>query len=351
MSQFLNEIMEQPASTQATLDYYISPAGQRELGNLRNMIRSGKPNKLIFTGMGSSFFVSYAASLLFNKLGIASFAMNTSELLHYQLPILDSKCMVVCVSQSGESYEVVKLLEKIPEDVMCIGVSNEEKSSLTRSAKEVLITRAGKEERTSTKTYLATTLVMFILGWFLADLWNAEKVKKINKMIKSMKDILGRRSELTRNMSDFLGDVEFVQFIGRGPSYSTVLQSELMFKEGARVAAAGTLGGEFRHGPMEMVKPGFKSILFAPEGKTYSQSVKMAEDIAKYNGKVVMVTNTDCHGISDSNIMPILVEQPDEYLFSIQSTVPVQLLVNDLALSKGYEPGQFVHGGKVTLTE
>ncbi len=78
MSQFLNEIMEQPASTQATLDYYISPAGQRELGNLRNMIRSGKPNKLIFTGMGSSFFVSYAASLLFNKLGIASFAMNTS---------------------------------------------------------------------------------------------------------------------------------------------------------------------------------------------------------------------------------------------------------------------------------
>jgi len=351
MNRFLNEIMEQPAATEATLNFYLSPEGEKKLENFRKLIGYGQISRLIFTGMGSSYFVSYAASSLFNKLGIYSNAINTRELLHYQLPILDSRTALVCVSQSGESFEIVKLLEKIPESVLCIGVCNEESSSLTKSAREVLITRAGREERTSTKTYLATTLVLFILGWYLADLWNPERKEMVRKLIAGINDIVGRRSALALDILGFLGEVEFVQFIGRGPSYSTALQSELMFKEGARVAAAGALGGEFRHGPMEMVKPGFKSILFAAEGKTYSQSVKMAKDIAKYHGKVVIITNKDNHGISDSKILPVVIDQPDEYLFSIQSIVPVQLLVNDLALSKGYEPGQFVHGGKVTLSE
>jgi len=101
---------------------------------------------------------------------------------------------------------------------------------------------------------------------------------------------------------------------------------------------------------MEMVKPGFKSILFAAEGETYNQSVKMASDIAKYGGKVLVITNKDPE-IPDSNVKVILINQPNEYLYSIQSIIPVQLMVNHLALTEGYEPGNFVHGGKVTLAE
>jgi glucosamine--fructose-6-phosphate aminotransferase (isomerizing) len=99
-----------------------------------------------------------------------------------------------------------------------------------------------------------------------------------------------------------------------------------------------------------MVKPGFKSVLFAAAGITYNQSIKMAADIAKFNGKVLLITNKDPK-ISDSNIKVILINQPDEYLYSIQSIIPVQLMVNKLALIEGYEPGNFVHGGKVTLAE
>jgi len=351
MNKFLNEIMEQPQSTEATLNYYLEPDGMRKLENLRKLILRDKTPKIIFTGMGSSYFVSYAASSLFNKLGINSCAMNTSELLHYHLSMVTNKTAVVCVSQSGESFEVVRLLEKLPEDVLCIGVSNEERSSLTKSADEVLMTLAGKEEMTSTKTYVTTTLVLFILGWYLAGDWAEERVNQIRKLITGMKGILGSHEGLTSEVLGFLGKFEFIQFIGRGPSYSTALQSELMFKEGARVPAAGTLGGEFRHGPMEMVKEGFKAVLFAAEGKTYNQSVRMAKDIAKYKGKVVLITNRIDHGATDKNIMAIAIDQPDEYLFSIQSIVPVQLLVNEFALKNGYEPGRFTHGGKVTLSE
>ncbi len=70
-----------------------------------------------------------------------------------------------------------------------------------------------------------------------------------------MEKILATQNDLVTDVSDFLGDIEFMQFIGRGPSFSTAQQCELMFKEAAKRAAAATLGGEFRHGPMEMVGP------------------------------------------------------------------------------------------------
>jgi glucosamine--fructose-6-phosphate aminotransferase (isomerizing) len=351
VNKFLNEIIGQPEAVDATLSYYLTNDGVEKLKNLRQLVCNEQIDHIIFTGMGSSYFVSYAASCLFNSLGLRSCAINTSELLYYHYPMIDKETVVVPVSQSGESVEVVRLLEKLPKDVLCIGVSNEEHSSLTKKAKEVLLSQAGKEEMTSTKTYTSLTLVMFILGWFLANLWGEEKIRQIRKLRSGMEKLLATPSDLVTDALEFLGDIEFMQFIGRGPSFSTALQCELMFKEAARKPAAGTLGGEFRHGPMEMVGPGFTSLLFAAEGPTYSQSIMMATDTAKYEGKVVLITNKNPHGASDRNIKVITIDQPDEYLFSIQSIIPVQLIVNHLASMDGKLPGTFVHGSKVTLKE
>jgi glucosamine--fructose-6-phosphate aminotransferase (isomerizing) len=350
MNKFLSEIICQPKSLEVTLDYYSSTEGEKRLKKIQELFHKENFQQIIFTGMGSSFFTSYAAACLFNSVGIHSFVVNTSELLYYHFALVTEKTLIVCISQSGESFEVVKLLKKLPANIFCIGVTNEEKSTLSMTAKVSLLSKAGREEMTSTKTYTSISLVTFILGWYLTGKWGQGKISQVKKLITGFGELLTGHENLVKDIFDFLGDIKFLQFIGRGPSYSTVLQSELMFKEAAKVAAAGTLGGEFRHGPMEMVKPGFKSILFAAEGKTYNQSIKMAGDIAKYNGKVLIITNKDPK-ISDSNINAILINQPDEYLYSIQSIIPVQLIVNHLALVKGFEPGNFVNGGKVTLME
>ena len=53
------------------------------------------------------------------------------------------------------------------------------------------------------------------------------------------------------------------------------LQGALMIMEAARNPAAGIFGGEFRHGPLEMSKKGFRAIVFAPLGVTYEQGIKL----------------------------------------------------------------------------
>lgn len=350
VNKFLTEILGQSESLDATLKYYLSHNGEGKLKKVRELFLKENFQQIIFTGMGSSYFTSFAASCFFNNLGIHSLAVNTSELLYYNSSLITEKTLIVCISQSGESIEVVKLLDKLPKNIFCIGISNEEKSSLTKKANEFLLSKAGREEMTSTKTYTSMTMLIFILGWYLTDVWGKQKVLQLKEMIAGIDGLLENHKNLIADEFNFLGDIEFLQFIGRGPSFSTALQCELMFKEAARVPSAATLGGEFRHGPMEMVTQGFKSILFAAEGSTYDLSIKMASDIAKSKGKVILITNKDPHK-SDRNIKTMTINQPDEYLFVIQGIIPVQLMVNHLALLKGLTPGNFINGRKVTLLE
>ncbi|HXX64757.1 MAG TPA: SIS domain-containing protein [Bacteroidota bacterium] len=350
MNKFLKEILEQPESFNATLDYYAGGDGETVLKKVGDLYRTGRFQQIFFTGMGSSYFTSYAASCLFNSLGIRSFAVNTSELLYYHFSSITEKTLLVCSSQSGESIEVVKLLDSLPKNVVAVGVTNEATSSLRTKAREVLLIKAGREEMTSTKTYTSTTLLMFILGWSLAGLWGKEQMSQIRKLATDTEEYLAEQQEAIKDEIGFLGEISFLQFIGRGPSYATALQSELMIKEAAKIPSAGALGGEFRHGPMEMVGPGFKSVLFAADGKTYAQSVRMAADIAKYDGKAILIANKDPQ-LSNQGVRTITIPQADEYLFSIQSIIPVQLMTNHLAVAGGYDAGTFVHGGKVTLKE
>jgi glucosamine--fructose-6-phosphate aminotransferase (isomerizing) len=350
MKKFLEEIFEQPAALERTLQYYISPEGKDLLEKLNNTIKAEHFEQVIFTGMGSSFFTSHAASILFNSLKINSFVINSSELLHYNLNLFRKKTLLISLSQSGESFEVRQLLNKLPSNVYCVGITNEADSTLAKRADIALLGMAETEEMTSTKTYVVTTLVSFILGWYLAGIWNDERKKMINDLIANFKTTLANYHLWMNDALTFLGDIQTIQIIARGPSFSTASQSALMFKEATRIPATGILGGEFRHGPMEMVSEGFKAILFAADGKTYSQSIKMAEDINEFGGKVLIITNKKLP-ISNKNIMQIFINEPDEFLFSIQSIIPVQLFIDSYAKSNGREAGNFYRGAKVTTTE
>jgi glutamine---fructose-6-phosphate transaminase (isomerizing) len=350
MNKFLEEISEQPDALDRTLQYYINSDGRELLDELKDIITTERFEQILFTGMGSSYFTSYAASCLFNSLGIRSYSINSSELLHYNLCLLTRKTLLVSFSQSGESFEARELLKLLPSNVYCIGITNEAESTLARNANIAMLTMAGKEEMTSTKTYVVATLVAFILGWHLSGCWNNEKINMVKRLTGNFKTSLTDYHLWLDDILAFLGDFQTIQIIARGPSFSTASQSALMFKEATRIAATGILGGEFRHGPMEMVTEGFKSILFAPDGKTFVQSIKMAEDIIAFGGKVLVITNKKIR-LSNENFMQLFIDEPDEYLFSIQSIIPLQLFIDSYAKSRGFEAGSFSRGSKVTTIE
>ncbi|HZY24294.1 MAG TPA: SIS domain-containing protein [Bacteroidales bacterium] len=350
MNKFLKEIFEQPRALEETLNHYLHGEGQGELEKVKQIWRKGRFKSVLFTGMGSSYFAPYTASCILSNNGISSCNINAGELLHYHLPVLKKEVLLTCISQSGESYEVVKVLEKVTSEITCIGITNEETSSLASKATVTLLSKAGREDMTSTKTYISTLLVLHIYSNVLSGKWNPCSMPELQSVIETVSIIINTRDEWLSSAMDFLGHPPFVQIIGRGPSYSSVLQGALMFMEAARNPAAGIFGGEFRHGPMEMSKKGFRAVILAPLGPTYDQGMKMAEDITRFGGKVVLITNSSA-SVTNTNIFPILIPCQDEYLFPVAAIIPLQFIVNQWATDEGHEPGNFIMGAKVTTTE
>jgi len=350
MNKFLAEIFEQPEVLENTLNYYLHGEGQARLEKVSGIWHTRKFNQVLFTGMGSSFFAPYTASCFLSNQGIASCNINAGELLHYHLPLIREDVLLTCISQSGESYEVVKILEKLQKNITCIGISNDENSTLAGNSLITLLSRAGREEMTSTKTYVSTLLVLSILTRILTGKWKPGSMPELNTSIEAVEKMISTNKEWLPQAMDFLGHPSFVQVIGRGPSFSSVLQGALMIMEATRNPAAGILGGEFRHGPMEMSKKGFRAIILAPLGVTYEQGVRLAEDITKYGGRVILVTNSLAK-FTNPDILPIHIPCQDEYLFPIPAIIPLQFLVNQWATDEGNEPGNFTRGAKVTITE
>ena len=350
MNKFLKEILEQPNSIENVLTYYTGSDGKHSLDEVKNTISERTIEQIIFTGMGSSYFIAHAASTLFNELNIYSYVLNASELLHYNLSLFEHKTLLICISQSGESFEILEILNKLPVTAYCVGITNEENSTLARKADTALFCKCGKEEMTSTKTYVSSSLVSFVLGWYLAGIWNDTKIHMIERLIINLRKMLTDYNQWLMAILDFFRDIQTIQIIARGPAFSTASQAALMFKEAVRIPATGNLGGEFRHGPMEMVSEGFKAIVFAGIGKTLVQSIKMAEDITKFGGKVLLITNKQLES-SNRNMVVYYVDEPNEYLFSIQSIIPLQLFIDSYTKAKGFEAGSFSRGFKVTGIE
>lgn len=70
MGKFFDEIHEQPQALEKTLRHYLSSEGCNLLDKTAKLWASEKYTSLVFTGMGSSYFVSCAAASLLNAGGI-----------------------------------------------------------------------------------------------------------------------------------------------------------------------------------------------------------------------------------------------------------------------------------------
>jgi len=175
MNKFLEEILEQTTALNKTLKFYEGATGKDLMQKAINLHKNRAVTDILLTGMGSSFFSSYLASCLFNANGIRASAINASELLHYHFSLVQKNTMLVCVSQSGESYEVVEILNNLPEDIPCLAVTNEPESTLARMGSEILLSKAGREEMTSTKSYISIALVKIMFSWALSGQWTSQK--------------------------------------------------------------------------------------------------------------------------------------------------------------------------------
>lgn len=345
---YLDEILEQPAVlTQAIAGY---PQTENVLDVLCTKLRAGDYSHVVLTGMGTSLYSCYPLWLSLSRYGVPASMWDTSELVHYGVNILKRDTLLIAVSQSGESVEIKRLISLPKRPANIVGITNETESSLAHWADVVLSINAGEEATVSTKTYVTSLAVLHLLGCQLVSEDLAMAKSQLRRTAVGIQTFLEDWESKIESSVSFLGIGDRLALMGRGNSMATVLTGSLILKEASKVSTTGLSAAQFRHGPMELARPGFKALVFAGDETTRGLNERLAREIGSYGGKVLLVT-TAPQGHQSQGVKELPIPFVEDRLLPIIEIIPIQLLAIPFATNRGFQAGVFEHGSKVTTLE
>ena len=172
-----------------------------------------------------------------------------------------------------------------------LAVTNVEASPLAKRANLLLPMMAGGQTAVSTKTYTCSVAVLMYLAFAIVGEAPGPLTQEVMRAVEAQEKILERREVLMPPIVEFFNRPPYVALMSRGADLATAYQGALMLKEVARLAAEPISAAQFRHGPMEIINPNHRYILFARQGKTGKLLLKLARDIRKSGGRVLLFTD------------------------------------------------------------
>ncbi len=347
MDYFLEEILSQPRVLRATLKRYLEDESL-----LRSVSKVGEQvgyDLALLTGMGSSYFALYPACIYLSEHGLSAIMIEASELLHYHRGLVSDRILVVIASQSGETIEVKKLVSEVGGRTFIMSVTNTVENYLAGNSDLPVFLHSGEERAPASKTHTATIAVVLLLAMCLTFTMERARIQRLYAAVDAMEAFLEHWEESIDALTDFLSEADCLSLLGRGPSLASAMSGALILKEAAKMRAEGTSGGQFRHGPLEVVSPGFAAVVFATDGRTRDINLRLAYDIAEFGGKVVIIGGGE--ELQGEGIFNLTLPPLDEFCSPLLEIVPIQLLSWRVAKEKGLQPGTFDKAKKVTLYE
>jgi len=343
-SRLLTDIQRQEPSLAHVLAHQ-SGKGHPALGKAARLLESAR--KIVVTGIGASLHAAFPLHYELAANGFDSAIVESGELLHYQ-ERLCSGAVVVVVSRSGESVEIVKLLSRLKQiSEHTIGVTNEPESTLAKNTSIALTVDNLPDEMVAIQSYTGTVAALLLLAAAVTGDFDKTH-QEMTALLPRISALIASNLDRIHDWDDFLKAASPVYLLGRGPSYASALEGALLFGETAKEPAVGIASGSFRHGPVEIVDANFRAIVFAPHGKTRDLNLGLAQDLVKFGAKARVIGPVAV----DASTLPFIdVPVVPEKLAPLVDIIPVQLAALRLAHRKGLVIGKFRYAPQVTRNE
>lgn len=338
--KYLEDILDQPRALDATLANLDTT---KPLLDLSQRLSVGKFHRIVLTGMGSSFHALHPLNLQLVRHGFTALMVETSELIHYKSRFFDPKTLIIAVSQSGQSVEMVRLAEVNHKRSSVIAVTNTPKSPLVELATAALFTHAGSEFSVSCKTYVTALMVLKFLGDVLCQRDPKQSRRELKSVTPSTAEYLTHWREHVETLADKLRNIRHLFFIGRGDSLAAVGTGALIVKESDHFHAEGMSSAAFRHGPFEMLSADTSVVVFSGDNKTRDLNLRLLTDIQQSGGRAEF--------IGETSLEPFRLPAHVDSVRPILEILPVQMITIALAALAGREAGKFERAAKITTTE
>jgi glucosamine--fructose-6-phosphate aminotransferase (isomerizing) len=341
---FRSEIFEQPAALERLLD------ANDEIARIAAIAVARKVQLVRMVGHGSSdnaaSYGVYAFGLLPRWTAVRDSITLT---VHYDTPIDLSGSMVIGLSQSGQTPDVVEyLLRARKVGAFTVAITNDADSELATAAEATIALGAGPELAVAaTKTYVNTLGALALLAGHIAGR-GAEIEAGIRGAAQLLTESLPTFETATRSLALPFAYTGRMFVIGRGTEFATAREIALKLLETCRIAAEPLTATDLAHGPVAALDPLFPVWAIASADGTLATVQEAAERIHAM-GATLVASGTAASAVTVSSYrLPVPPTAP-ALLSPLLSVVPGQLFALALSRARGLDPDAPTGLNKITL--
>ncbi len=324
----LKEIAEQPETLRCSLlqdkNYFTELA--------MDILRA---KQVVITACGTSRYAALVGRYLFSKVAKKFCDVVMSSELHYFADSIDAATLVIAISQSGETADVMEGVKRAKEKgAMTLSIINRPDSLLGRISDKVIHINCGPEICVAaTKSFTNQLAIFYLLAHAMINQYDFA-INKINEISYNMSYSLNGTGECIQKIVETCKDQDDFYYIARGINYAIASEGALKLKEVSYVHAEGMPAGELKHGTLALIEKGVPVVAICPNDYTFDEMLNNIAE-AKARGGLIIGVSDRYDTIYDHWIK---INQVEEIFYPLVTVVPLQQLAYYMARSRQKDP-------------
>ena len=341
----LKEIYEQPSVIKDTYRGRLhANEGLIQMSGIEdNLEKFLKADRIIIVACGTSWHAGLVAEYIFEEFARIPVEVEYASEFRYRNPIINSRDVVIAISQSGETADTMAAIKLAKEKgAFVFGVCNVVGSSISRETHAGAYTHAGPEIGVaSTKAFTTQITVLTMIALRLAKakgtLSNTDfhrYLQELEIIPEKVKEAL-ETNEKAKEIAATFKDAPNCLYLGRGYNFPVALEGALKLKEISYIHAEGYPAAEMKHGPIALIDEQMPVVVIAPKQGHYDKIVSNIQEIKSRSGRIIAIVTKGDTQVRELADYVIEIPETSDALSPLITTIPLQLLSYHIAVLRG----------------
>jgi len=324
----IKEIMEEPKAIKTAIKQDEQLFTQMAMDILR-------ARQVVITACGTSRYAALVGRYLFSEVANKFCDVVMASEFHYFSESVDKNTLVIAVSQSGETADVIEGVKRAKTNgARIISIVNRPGSVLCRMSDNVIYLNCGPEIAVAaTKSFISQLAIFYLLAFAMVNRFD-EAVSSLTEVSDEMTRMLSRNGVGLKELAERFRDSNDFYYIARGINFPIASEAALKLKEISYIHAEGLPAGELKHGTLALIQENTPVVAICPNDNTFYETLDNGIE-AKSRGAFII-------GVSDIDDKLydfwIAIPRVDRLFYPLLSIAPLHLLAYYLAIKGGKDP-------------
>ncbi len=313
--------------------------------SIKNVLVDEEIQSVLILARGTSDNAAhYLKYLIETQIGLPVGLTSPSSVTVYHSQLKYSKTLVVAISQSGQSPDLVKFATAAREaSAYIIAMTNDESSPLAKIAHNHFSLLAGPELAVAaTKSYNAQLLISYLLvATWIGKAVNASQIISEARRIAETADLVSKAVSAVSRYKELV-------ILGRGFAYPNAREAALKIQETCKISVQGLSTADYLHGPISALTAETQVFIVAPAHMPAASITEATTKIRTTSSRIFWIGNG---GTPEGDDLVLAGSNCDDEITStLVDAMVLQRFALEFSVASGYDPDSPAGLSKVTLT-